>query len=199
MNCKHKLTFAIVCMAAALNLTAFAYGKVENGELIIAEIDTNNGMDNAIEITEAPPINEVSEVLDAVDENPYLTIQISDEEYEELRWVLALEAQGQVKRYGLDAEIACCEVIFNRVLSDKWKNDLHSILSQKSQFSTYKYMNTSKAWATPGELEDDAISECLRQGPRVLPDMKYVYFDSRGGVNGSRHWRLGNHVFGAEK
>lgn len=166
---------------------------------VIAEIHTDNGMSEALTITEAPPINEVNEVLEKVDENPYLSIEMSDDEFEELRWVLALEAQGELKKVGLDAEIACCEVIFNRVLSDKWKNDVHSILSQKGQFATYKYIGSKKAWAVPGELEDDAISECLRQGPKVLPDMKYVFFDSCGGVNGSRHIRLGNHVFGAEK
>ena len=159
---------------------------------VIAEIQ--NGMENAIEIQEAPPINEVSVALDKVDENPYLTIQISDEEYEELRWVLALEAQTEK----LDGEIAVCEVIFNRVLSGHWGDGVHGVLSKKGQFSTYKMIGSKKAWATPGQLEDDAISECLRQGPKLMPDMKYVYFDT-GRKNGSRNFRLGHHWFGSEK
>ena len=158
--------------------------------------------EGAIEIVEAPPINDLSEVLDAVGaamvDNPYLTIYISDEEFEELRWVLALEAQCE----GLRGEIACCEAIFNRVLSKKndWgqANGVHGVLSMKGQFSTYKRIGSRKAWAVPGELEDDAISECLRQGCTVLPRMSYVYFDSKGGVNGKNIIKIGNHYFGEE-
>lgn len=129
-------------------------------------------------------------------ENPYQTIPISDAEFEELRWTLALEAQGE----GLTGEIAVCEAIFNRVLSQKnWGGSVHGVLSKKGQFSTYRLIGSRKAWAKPGELEDDAISECLRRGPSVLPSMKYVYFDSKGGVNGRNKVKIGNHTFGAEK
>lgn len=128
-------------------------------------------------------------------ENPYQTIPISDAEFEELRWVLALAAQGE----GLEGEILCCEVIFNRVLSPKnWGAGVHGVLSKKGQFTEYKYIGKKSAWAVPGEMEDDAISECLRRGPSRLPDMKYVYFDT-GRKNGSRNIRIGNHWFGAEK
>ena len=126
-------------------------------------------------------------------DNPYQTIPISDAEYEELRWVLALEAQGE----GLTGEIACCEVIFNRVLSGRWGTGVHGVLSKRGQFSTYKLIGSRKAWAHPGELEDDAISECLRQGLKILPDEKYVYFDT-GRKNGRRNVKIGNHWFGAE-
>ena len=61
-----------------------------------------------------------------------------------------------------------------------------------------QYIGGGKAWAVPSEIEDDAISEVLRTGPSVLPDMKYVYFDSLGGVNGSRKVKIGRHTFGAE-
>lgn len=128
-------------------------------------------------------------------ENPYQTISISDSEYEELRWILALEAQGE----GLNGEIAVLETIFNRVLSQKnWGGSVHGVLSKRGQFSTYRLIGSSRAWAKPGELEDDAISECLRRGPSILPDMKYVYFDT-GRKNGSRNIKIGHHWFGAEK
>lgn len=128
-------------------------------------------------------------------ENPYQTISISDSEYEELRWILALEAQGE----GLNGEIAVLETIFNRVLSQKnWGGSVHGVLSKRGQFSTYRLIGSSRAWAKPGELEDDAISECLRRGPSILPDMKYVYFDT-GRKNGSRNIKFGHHWFGAEK
>lgn len=131
---------------------------------------------------------------DEVVDNAYLTIPISDDEARELRWVLALEAQGE----GLRGEMACCEVILNRVLSPKWPGTVHGVLAQRGQFSTYKRIGSSRAWAVPGEMEDDAISEVLRTGPSILPDMKYVYFDSLGGINGCRKVKLGGHTFGAE-
>ena len=126
--------------------------------------------------------------------NPYLTIPISDSEFNELRWVVALEAQGE----GFVGECAVVESIFNRVLSDKWPGTVHDVLAQRGQYSTYRYIGGGKAWAVPSEIEDDAISEVLRTGPSVLPDMKYVYFDSLGGVNGSRKVKIGRHTFGAE-
>ena len=127
--------------------------------------------------------------------NPYQTIQISESEFNELRWVLALAAQGE----GLEGELLCCEVIFNRVLSPKnWGAGVHGVLSKKGQFTEYRYIGKKSAWAVPGEMEDDVISECLRRGPSMLPDMKYVYFDT-GKRNGSRNIKRGNHWFGAEK
>ena len=149
--------------------------------------------DDSVVVGIAPGESEVK-ILNIVD-NPYQTIQISESEFEELRWVLALEAQGE----GLEGEIACCEVIFNRVLSGRWGIGVHGVLSKKGQFSTYKYIGSKKAWAKPGEMEDDAISECLRSGCRILPNMKYVYFDSKGGVNGRNKVKIGHHTFGAER
>ena len=150
--------------------------------------------DDSVVVGIAPGESEVK-ILNIVD-NPYQTIQISESEFEELRWVLALEAQGE----GLEGEIACCEAIFNRVLSpNNWGIGVHGVLSKKGQFSTYKYIGSKKAWAKPGEMEDDAISECLRSGCRILPSMKYVYFDSKGGVNGRKKVKIGHHTFGAEK
>ena len=149
--------------------------------------------DDSVVVGIAPGESEVK-ILNIVD-NPYQTIQISESEFEELRWVLALEAQGE----GLEGEIACCEVIFNRVLSGRWGIGVHGVLSKKGQFSTYKYIGSKKAWAKPGEMEDDAISECLRSGCRILQSMKYVYFDSKGGVNGRNKVKIGHHTFGAER
>ena len=128
--------------------------------------------------------------------NVYQTIVISDQEFEELRWVVALEAQGE----GFVGECAVVEAIFNRCLSPKdWGGSVHGVLSKKGQFSTYRKIGSSKAWCTPGEMEDDAISEVLRNGPSILPSTHYVFFDSKGGVNGRNHIRLGRHTFGEER
>lgn len=178
----------LICMAAFASRAETyqelqdRYGKVEVG-IAPGEYESNVKL---IE-TEA---NQTEMV-----ENPYQTIPISDAEFEELRWVLALAAQGE----GFEGELLCCEVIFNRVLSPKnWGAGVHGVLSKKGQFTEYKYIGKKSAWAVPGEMEDDVISECLRRGPSMLPDMKYVFFDT-GRKNGSRNIKRGNHWFGAEK
>ena len=184
------LTGLLLVVLATIRARADEPRQIINGEYVIAEIHTQ---DDAIDINEAPPISNVSNALDALDNNPYLGITISDEEAEELRWVLALEAQGE----GFEGEIAVCEVIFNRVLSGRWGEGIHGVLSKKGQFSTYKMIGSKKAWCRPGQVEDDAISECIRRGPETLPDMAYVYFDT-GAKNGKRNIRIGHHWFGAE-
>ncbi len=183
------VAIALYNMITAMAATPYIDGRT--GEWVITEVSSQ---DNAIDITEAPPISNVSNALDALDNNPYLGITISDEEAQELRWILALEAQGE----GFEGEIAVCEVIFNRVLSGRWGDGIHGVLSKRGQFSTYKMIGSSRAWCKPGQVEDDAISECMRRGPQTLPDMKYVYFDT-GRKNGSRNIKIGNHWFGAEK
>ena len=168
---------------------------IMGGEYVIAEIHTQ---DNAIDITEPPTHSNTFntlEALDALDNNPYLGITFTDEEAEELRWVLALEAQGE----GFEGEILCCSVIFNRLLSKRdWGESIHDVLSKRGQFSTYKRIGSRKAWATPGQMEDDVISECMRRGPSEELGLRYVYFDSKGGVNGKDIKKIGNHWFGAE-
>ena len=184
----------LACIAFFQVITAHAEPSViKNGEYIIAEIHTQ---EDAVEIQEGPPINDVSIALDKADAtfNPYQTISISKEEMEELRWVLALEAGTQ----GLEGEIACCEVVFNRVLSPKdWGTGVHGVLSKRGQFATYRYIGSSKAWDTPGQMETDAIMECIRRGPSILPDMSYVFFDT-GRKNGKRNIKIGDHWFGSE-
>lgn len=197
---RHDVKTAVIILIAALltvglvkAYSATPYIDGSTGEWVI-EIDTQ---DNAIDINEAPPINDISNALDALDNNPYLGITFTDDEAQELRWVLALAAQGE----GFEGEICCCEVVFNRILSRRdWgqKNGLHGVLSMKGQFTEYRYINSRKAWAVPGQMEDDAISECMRRGPSSLPDIHYVYFDT-GKKNGKRNIKIGNHWFGAEE
>lgn len=197
---RHDVKTAVIILIAALMTvglvkaySATPYIDGSTGEWVI-EINTQ---DNAIDINEAPPINNISNALDALDNNPYLGITFTDDEAQELRWVLALAAQGE----GFEGEICCCEVIFNRILSKRdWgqENGLHGVLSMKGQFTEYRYINSRKAWAVPGQMEDDAISECMRRGPSSLPDTHYVYFDT-GKKNGKRNIKIGNHWFGAEE
>lgn len=150
-----------------------------------------------VEVGIAPPESNTSNALNAMEfvENPYQTIQMTDAEYNELLWVLALAAQTE----GQSGMECCCEVVFNRVLSNNnWGGTVHGVLAKRGQFVEYKYIGKKSAWAHPGETEKAAVAAVIANGPTHLPDMRYVYFDT-GKKNGSRNIRIGNHWFGAEK
>lgn len=160
---------------------------IMNGEYVIAEIHTQ---DDAIDIQEAPPINRLSDALEATDSasTVYSGISLSESDYDLLRRIVALESQGEIFR----GQKAVVEVIFNRILSKKWPNDLESVIYQKKQFATVKYLK--KPYAVPGEAEDDAISEVLRETVTELPDLDYVFFSTHK-VNGKEFVKIGNHYF----
>ena len=121
-------------------------------------------------------------------QNEYSGISISDSEMEELKRIVAAEAQTQ----SLEGREAVVEVIFNRVLSDEWPNTVHGVLSQKGQFATWRMRNQS--WVVP-DAATAAIEYVLEHGRTVLPDTSYVYFDTKG-RNGKGHIRIQDHWFG---
>lgn len=141
-------------------------------------------MEDAIEITEAPPI----EVSEKTDKPPvYEAITVSEDDAILLEQIIWAEANNQ----SFKGQKACCEVIFNRVLSDEWPDTIYDVLSQKGQFVTWK----SRSKARPTEVQSDVISEVLRETETVLPDTSYVFFDTKG-VNGRDHVKIQDHVFG---
>lgn len=219
---KTALAFLIVLFGVfyAMTIHSFSasYSAIINGEWVMMENGTVVADDykvaeadadaDFIEIVEKPeeasPVEEIADTkADTKEElNPYeeIAARTTDEEWELLRWIVALEAGDQ----GLEGEMMVIESIFNRVLSPKWTapwggDTIDAVLHGKHQYSTLKYVGSSKAWCTPGQLEDDAIAETIRRGPSLLPSTKYVYFDSKGGVNGFDTIRYKGHYFSREK
>ncbi len=129
-----------------------------------------------------------STVNSNMNQHEYSSIKISDSEMEELRRVVAAEAQTQ----SMEGRRAVVEVIFNRVLSDKFPNTVHGVLSQKGQFATWKMRNAS--WVVP-DAAVAAIEYVMENGRTVMPDTSYLYFDTSG-VNGKKHIKIGAHYFG---
>ena len=160
---------------------------IMGGEYVIAEIHTQ---DDAIDITEAPPINRLSEALEATDSvsTVYGDISLSEEDFNLLRRIMALEGHTE----GHDGLKAIAEVVFNRIHSDKFPNTLKDVIYQKGQFATVRYLK--KPYILPGEAEDDAISEVLRETETVLPSTDYVFF-SRGKSNGKAFVKINHHWF----
>ena len=160
---------------------------IMNGEYIIAEIHTQ---DNAVDIDEAPPINMLSEALEAVEMAPavYGGISLTAEDFDLLRRIMALEGHTE----GHEGLKAIAEVVFNRMRSDRFPDTLQGVIYQKGQFATVKYLN--RPYVLPGEAEDDAISEVLRETTTVLPSTDYVFF-SRGKSNGKAFVKINHHWF----
>ena len=121
-------------------------------------------------------------------QHEYSNICISDAEMQELKAIVAAEAQTQ----SLEGREAVVEVIFNRVLSPEYPDSVHGVLSQKGQFATWKLRNAS--WVVP-DAATAAIEHVMSEGRTVLPDTSYVYFDTKG-TNGRKHIKIGAHYFG---
>ena len=148
-----------------------------------AEVGIAPGVNIYVPDCDEPPISDESST-----QNEYSGITISDSEMEELKRIVAAEAQTQ----SMEGREAVVEVIFNRVLSPEWPNTVHGVLSQKGQFATWKMRNAS--WVVP-DAAVAAIEYVLENGRTVLPDTSYVYFDTKG-RNGKGHLRIGAHYFG---
>ena len=121
-------------------------------------------------------------------QHEYSSITISDSEMEELKRIVAAEAQTQ----SMEGRKAVVEVIFNRVLSPEYPDSVHGVLSQKGQFATWKLRNAE--WVVP-DAATAAIERVMSEGRTVLPDTSYVYFDTKG-TNGRKHIKIGAHYFG---
>ena len=122
----------------------------------------------------------------------YSSITISDSEMEELKRIVAAEAQTQ----SMEGREAVVEVIFNRVLSPEYPNTVHGVLSQSGQFATWKLRNAD--WVVP-DAATAAIEHVIENGRTVLPDTGYLYF-SRGKSKYGTDWiKIQDHWFGRGK
>ena len=121
-------------------------------------------------------------------QHEYSSIAISATEMQELKAIVAAEAQTQ----SMEGREAVVEVIFNRVLDPRFPDTVHGVLSQKGQFATWRMQYDS--WVVP-DAAVAPIEWVLEHGRTVLPDTSYVYFDTRG-VNGRKHIKIEAHYFG---
>lgn len=125
-------------------------------------------------------------------QHEYSSIVISDSEMEELRRIVAAEAQTQ----SMKGREAVVEVIFNRVLSPDYPNTVHEVLCQKGQFSTWKMRNAS--WVVP-DAAVAPIEWVLEKGRTALPSTDYLYF-SRGKSKYGKDWiQIQDHWFGRSR
>ena len=193
--------YVLVGVVTAFTILSFMVmvARADVAPTIIYQDDILDEMNrNVTEVGIAPGVNiyvpgascneTAEESTESTKQHEYSNISISDTEMEELKRIVAAEAQNQ----SMEGRKAVVEVIFNRVLSSKWPDTVHDVLSQKGQFATWRLRNAS--WVVP-DAAVAPIEYVLENGRTVLPDTSYVYFDTKG-VNGKAHIKLGAHFFG---
>lgn len=116
-------------------------------------------------------------------------ITMTQEEKDVLAQIVFLES-GNQSDLGQQAVV---EVVFNRVVSGNFSNSVIGVLSEKRQFTTWKYRHKG----TP-TLREYANIEAVLNGQTNIFPFKTVYF-SRGAQNKRVQQRIGGHVFCNEK
>lgn len=112
----------------------------------------------------------VSKVASKTYKNRWGIKKISKADAKLLAQIVYLEARGE----GDKGEQAVIEAIFNRVSSKKFPGSIKKVLSQKNQFSTYKYRNKAKVRSK--ELKN--IYKVLNGDTKIL-SKKAVFFGTR--------------------
>lgn len=132
--------------------------------------------------TPATRVNEYTAIADSMTESERVLLER----------IVAAESQTQ----GMEGRKAVVEVIFNRVLDDKFPDTVYGVLSQKGAFASWKYRNAS--WVVP-ELGADAVAEVVRDGRTVLPDTGYVFFSRGKSRLATNFIKIQDHWFGRAK
>lgn len=165
--------------------------KLEKADL--TSIETPFVTQNAQLIIEEPKVIQEEKIIieEEIILNPYVEIidNLTEEEKELLLKITFAESGNQE----IEGQRAVIEVILNRVISDKFPNDVISVLSQKGQFSTWKLRNK----VSNNEDQVTALQEVYENEPILSSD--YLYF-SRGKQSYAKdHVKIQDHWFGKSK
>lgn len=114
----------------------------------------------------------------------YPNIQLTPDEVELLARVIWVEARGE----SFDGQQAVAEVVFNRMLSKDYPNDMKEILYDHNQFPSVEHLEK----AEPTQAQYDAIDDALN-GPYVLP-VDVLHFATYA-VNDKVWGTIGGHTF----
>lgn len=114
----------------------------------------------------------------------YPGVELTWEEQQLLAKLIWLEARGESK----EGQQAVAEVVLNRLVSDKYPNNLHDLIYGEGQFRTTKFLGEAEAW----QAQYDAIDSALA-GPYILP-MDVTHFATY--PENDRVWgQIGGHIF----
>lgn len=118
--------------------------------------------------------------------NPrYPQISLTAQEWDLLAKVVWVEAQGEC----FDGQQAVAEAVLNRMASDRFPDDLHSVIYGENQFRSVPYLDK----ATPNQTQYDAIERAL-YGPYILAENVFYFYAEP--PEGSHIWgTIGGHTF----
>lgn len=145
----------------------------EDGKFILEILESD------CEVEEEPPVNSGNR----------WGVELDEYQREVLAKIVDLESGNQSD----EGQQAVVEVIFNRITSPSFPDDLISVLSQKGQFTTWKFVNKGN----PNERVYANIDKVVNGETEIFPP-KTVFF-SRGRQNPRVQARIGGHVFCNEK
>lgn len=188
----YRMQFLIICIILWVFgfMCGYAYAGERTPENVIEAEDPSETIHIHSETTE-----QIEPTEPELTENLYdcVAMNMTSEEFRILEQIVALEAQDEP----YEGQKAVVEVILNRVLSPEFPDSVYGVLSQKNQFTSWKYLDNP--YNTPGQSEKNAIDEVIRKGNKntVLPE-DYVFFSTEK-VNGTDFIKIGNHQFSRAK
>lgn len=116
----------------------------------------------------------------------YKNIKLTASDKDLLAKVLFLEAGNQ----SVTGQRAVVEVVFNRMLDDRFPDTLEGVIYAENQFSTVKRLHR----ANPTKVQYEVIEMVLSESTPVLPD-NVIYFATTP-ANGTFYDKIGGHCFG---
>jgi len=124
---------------------------------------------------------------DVIEPKNRWNIELTEDEIELLAKILWLEARGEPE----DGQRAVVEVIFNRIVSDKFPDTLYDVLSQDDpvQFCSWKNRDN----ATPTEKEYESINTVLNGESELLKENTVFFATSPHNKN--IDIQIGGHYF----
>lgn len=114
----------------------------------------------------------------------YPGITLTTEEEDLLAKIIWLEARGEP----YEGQQAIAEVVFNRLLSPSYPDDLNGVLHSDNQFPSTEHLKD----AEPNQTQYDAIEDAL-EGPYILP-VDVTHFATYA-VNEEVWGTIGGHTF----
>lgn len=129
-------------------------------------------------------ITRYTEQLPETVESRYPDIDLTFAERQLLARVVWVEARGE----SAEGQQAVAEVVFNRLMSDGFPNNLRDVIYGENQFRSVKFLDD----AEPGQAQYRAIENAL-YGPYVLPT-DVTYF-ARFATNNNIWGTIGGHIF----
>ena len=135
-------------------------------------------------LTRQPERYRQERIIRSPERNNYPEITLTEAEQELMAKVVWAEARGECP----EGQQAVAEVILNRLVSDRFSDNLQDVIYGENQFRTAPFLKD----AQPGQAQYQAIDRAI-YGTQVLP--RQVYYFATFRTNRNVFGKIGNHIF----